>query len=97
MSYYERSSFRFTDHAITRAKQRIANLANESSLMIQTKILELLRQTPAPEFIDHKYKYFRIHWQNPKYLYIVATKDTNVIVTITTISELKKINLFTNI
>lgn len=61
--------------------------------MIQSKILEFLQIMAVPDFIDRNYQYFRINWSHQNYLYVVATKTTNIIVTITMISHAKKINL----
>lgn len=93
MSYYQKSNFKFTNHAIARAKQRIPFLGQMSDLMIQSKILEFLEIMAVPDFFDRNYQYFRINWAYQNYLYVVATKTTNIIVTITTISHAKKINL----
>lgn len=94
MSYYQKNNFSFTDHAIVRAKERITEYSKLSNLMVKVELLNLLRLVPYPEFEDKRFAYYHLPNKVSKYLYAVVEKKNNLIVTVTTITHQKKIDLF---
>ena len=93
MSYYQRSKFVVSNHAILRARQRIKGLQFLDEVMVRGIILDILAKIGAPEFSDTFCDYYRVHGQKDKYLYIVVQRNNHLVTTITPISFEKKYNL----
>ena len=93
MSYYQRSKFSVSNHAILRARQRIRGLQFLDEVMVRGIILDMLSKIGMPEFSDSTCDYYRIHGQKDKYLYFVVQRANQLVTTVTPISFEKKYNL----
>ena len=94
MSYYQKSKFSVSDHAIARAKQRIPEYSNLDNFDVKTEIINYLYKHSFPEFSDFKCDYYLYSKLPNKYLYIIVDKKTNLVISITPISHNKKISIF---
>lgn len=94
MSYYQKSKFCVSDHAIARAKQRIPEFSYLDNFDVKTRIINYLYKHYFPEFSDLNYDYYHFNNISSKYLYIIVDKKTNLVISITPISHHKKINIF---
>lgn len=94
MSYYQRSSFSVSNHAISRAKQRVNNWKTLDDFQIRVNIINLLNKSYSPEFSDKNYDYYHLYDEFNKYLYIIVKRNSGLVVSITPISHHKKIHIF---
>lgn len=89
MSFYTRNKFNLTDHGIERAKQRL-KLPKD---MLEAKITlnKMLENIDHHEFDDAKYYYYKV----PNYygLYFIVSKIDMTLVTVSKISDHKKLYL----
>lgn len=93
MSYYYRSKFSVSNHAILRARQRIKGLRELDEVMVRGKIIEMLEKIRNFEFEDSTHMYYRIYGQKDHYLYFVVQKSNFLVTTVTPISFEKKYKL----
>lgn len=91
MSYYKKSKFIITNHAVDRAKKRM-NMKNESDFMVKIKIKEIIEYSYA-EFSNNDIYYYQVPNQSD-YYFVVKMKNDNeyIVMTITKMSYDKKIN-----
>lgn len=93
MSYYQRSKYQVSNHAILRARQRIPGLKYLDEVMVRGKILEMIDRISSYEFTDGHCDYYHIPNQKCPYLYFVVNKHNQLIMTISPISFEKKFQL----
>lgn len=93
MSYYQRSKFSVTTHALVRAKQRLPDAKDKSDLILEYHLLNLLEQAGNPEFKDKYFDYYYLYQYNKKSLYVVVNRHSNLIVTITKMSVEKQLSI----
>ncbi len=93
MSYYQKSNFKVTSHAISRAKLRIKNWNNYDDFQIRIKIIQFLENNQFPEFSDNLYDYYHFPDNYNKYLYFIVDNKKGLVISLTPISYYKKINI----
>lgn len=94
MSYYQKSNYIVTNHAICRAKQRIKEWAIFDDFQIRIKINNFLTQCNGPDFSDSNYDYYHFNNSQNKYLYFIVNKNNGLVISLTPISHHKKIHIF---
>lgn len=84
--------FIFSNHAIVRSKERIPTIQkSDNELIIQSKLRNLLRMIQIHEFEDKEHYYFKV--PNIFSMYIVVKKANYLVITITKISDAKKMEI----
>lgn len=92
MKKHNFQKFNFSNHSLIRAKQRLEEInKNDNELIIQSKLREMLNKISVHEFEDNNHYYFKI--PNVFSTYIVVKKNNNLVITITKISDHKKIKI----
>ncbi|GAA5414559.1 hypothetical protein [Ureaplasma ceti] len=90
MSYYYQSKFIVTHHALVRFKQRVKGFKEESDLIAEAKLKEILDRKDW-EFTDAYYYYYPLGKDGNKRIYALVTKTNYLVVTIKPMSPEKRI------
>jgi len=92
MSFYSKSDFAITHHALIRAKERL-NWGNDGDLIIEAKLKEMLSKGYI-EFDKNNVFYYRVQELDDYYFVVVKSEkdDKLLLTTITKISMSKRIN-----
>lgn len=92
MTKHNFQKFIFSNHALMRCKERIKDInKNDSDLIIQSKLRGLLIKIEFHEFEDKNHYYFKV--PNQYGMYVVVKKSNYLVITVTKISDAKKITL----
>lgn len=93
MSYYQKSKFTITTHALVRARQRLPDAKDKSDLILEYHLLNLLEQVGSPEFKDNYYDYYYLYQYDKKLLYVVVNRNNNLVITVTKMSVEKQLSI----
>lgn len=93
MSYYQKSKFSVTNHALVRARQRLPDAKDKSDLILEYHLLSLLEQAGNPEFKDNYYDYYYLYQYDKKMLYVVVNRNSNLVITVTKMSVEKQLSI----
>jgi len=91
MSYYYKSEYNFSDHALQRCKERL-NMKNQSDSVVKKRVNELIKKS-IRSFETKKEIYISAGNSD---LFFVINKENNLIITCTKISVEKQLTLFDN-
>ncbi len=94
MSFYNKSHYQFSNHAIQRIKERLT-IPKDSELAVKNFVIRQIENS-SYQFSGDKFLYVDISSGN-KYrdFFIVIDKNTNLIITVTKMSGSKILSLMT--
>ncbi len=94
MSFYNKSHYQFSHHAIQRIKERL-NIPKNSELAVKNFVIKQIENS-SYQFIEDNFLYIDISSGN-KYrnFFIVIDQEKNLIITVTQMSGSKMLSLMT--